>query len=130
MGTGNPAGRPRREDTESISIKNDYTRPDPLKVGEGKDGMRRRWIRNTPDNIERQKAGGWNIITGGAPEKVAINQSADGTRRYGDLILAEMPEDKARAREAFFRNQGQRQVESTRHTKGTVKNASFEGETR
>ena len=136
MGTGNPAGRPRRADNEtaSVSVTRDYTRPDPLKVEAGKDGMRRRWIRNTPDNIARQQAGGWNIITGGAPEKVAINMSADGTKRYGDLILAEMPEDKARARDTFYRNQGQRQIDSTKFVKGGFRNksgkATFEGETK
>ena len=126
MAQGKP-GRPRKEQA-SVSIDADFTRPDPLKIEGRQDGMRYKFLRNDPENINRKRAAGWEIIKGGSPEHLPGSSAADGTLIVGDLIAAKMPEDKARARNEFYRKQGQALMDSARRKIRGGKGYSVEGE--
>lgn len=70
-----------------------------------KPGFRLRWVRK--DDLDKKIEEGWTPVVGStnkiAPEKTIIDGTQlDTTVQKRTLILCEMPEEIAKAREAFF----------------------------
>ncbi len=86
-----------------------------------KPGFRLRWV--VKDQLEKKKEEGWTPVvrTGGranalAPEKTVIDGTQiDTTVQKRTLILCEMPEETAKAREEFFAKLTEDSVEAMKN---------------
>lgn len=81
-------------------------------------GYRQRWCSRDPDNLRRKEEEGWvpvNSVTGSKAEHDAAEDIHGGTpldssQTYRELLLMEMPEETAQAREAYYREKTHRQT--------------------
>lgn len=75
---------------------------DPYQVHNKKPGFRYRMLNKNDRNIERRQHEGFELVQGDDPERLGLNESTplkkgadtDSTRRFSDLILARIPEER------------------------------------
>jgi len=65
--------------------------PDPLKIPKKNPTLVYRWVRNTPESISMAEAKGYEVANSDTVRAAGLKPSADGSARYGDLILMVEP---------------------------------------
>lgn len=104
-------GKPEENKSAEVQVTRDWTRPQPLNV-EGKDPSKAyRWV--DKDKIEQRKYEGWNPVDN---DKVRY-KNPDGEQgtsktQYRELVLCEMPKEKAESRNQFYRERARRAMDS------------------
>lgn len=85
-------------------------------------GQHYRFISQSPENIARKKYRGYTAVLASDPEVqgtiLAKDQAADGTVRFGNLVLARIPEEQAqglRDKNTEKLNRQLRMIERTYH---------------
>lgn len=105
---GRPATKPwSREETKPW-------RPDFMRLKSGKPGFRPRWVRK--DRVEQMVMQGWTVANRkdydpGEAQNVAQSDGLATTIERNELILMELPEERAKAREAHYEAINRRQEE-------------------
>jgi len=95
-----------------------------------RDGASRlRWVHTDAANVLRKKAEGWTPATHGdavhdRPNGVENGEGMpSGVLEYRDSVLMKMPEELARARDTYYRDQGIKQLTGiTGRTKRNIQN--------
>lgn len=80
---------------------------DPYNVHNKQPGFKYRMLNKNERNLERKKSDGYVLVQGDDPEKLGLNESTalkkgadvDTTRRFSDLVLARIPEEKIAEKE-------------------------------
>jgi len=98
----------------------DYMPPSHLPDPDHRPGLAHRWVRistwgvDDPVNASKQNREGWEPVKrADYPEFVGFGEhTKDGTVKLGGLILCKMPEEQAKARDAYYQKQTRRQLES------------------
>lgn len=94
---GNPSWRPHK----TLEVRNQ--RP----------GMRLRWVNTDPANLEKKQAEGWKFAETTEHDRakgVEHGKGLGSVKQYRDLVLMEMPEELAVARNEYFQNETKAQV--------------------
>lgn len=110
---------------------------DPFEVKNKKPGYRYRLLNKNDRNIERKTAEGFEIVQGNDPEQLANlgastvlkkGEDLDTTRRFNDVVLARIPEEKYQEKVRENRKRIDRMTASTRgNFKEEVGSSAFEG---
>lgn len=101
--------------TKAKKTKAHWERPDLLRVEEKRPEMAYKWARK--DNVERLTEEGWSPSQD--PKLKTDRVEGDGSRldstlQRRELVLMEMPAEKAEARRAYWRNKGEEQLKAIR----------------
>ena len=85
-----------------------------LNVRKKADGKRLRWVNTDPANIEKKQAEGWVFsqtedTAHDRPKGVDHGKQVGSLKQYRDLVLMEMPEDMAVARNEYYSDVTKRQ---------------------
>lgn len=94
------------QETPSIAVKKEWQRPDPLRV-DGKDPSKAyRFV--DKNKLEQRKYEGWKPVEAGTVGYAnPDSEDNSGKVQYRELILCEMPKEKAEERNEFYRNKTQ-----------------------
>lgn len=90
-----------KKEEPDVQVTREWERPDPLKV-EGKDpGKAYRWI--DKKKLEQRRYEGWTPCR----DEGVVHKNPDGTpdsgsKEYRELILCEMPQERADSRNKFY----------------------------
>lgn len=118
-----------KKSTPEVQIIRDWTRPDPLAVENRDPAKSYRWVDKS--RLEQKKYDGWMPVR----DEEVIHRNPDGdpdssTKQYRELILCEMPREKANARNRFFLEKAKRAAEAARvrfHRQGQKLGIQTEG---
>lgn len=99
-----------KENSPEISITREWNRPDPLAVENRKQDKAYRWV--DKEKIEQRQYEGWSPVR----DDEVIHRNPDGNsygqnKEYRELILCEMPVERAEARNRFYREKARRAAE-------------------
>ena len=113
--TRTPRELTSREKTTRVPYAPPSLLPDPTP----EPGYVYRWIAThvlgqaNPAHVSKQMREGWVPVKAeDHPELMLLGNSANGNVEIGGLMLCKMPAERARARDEFYANQAQSQMES------------------
>ncbi len=108
----------------NIEVGYEWVPPNPQEIVNPEPGKHYRWLSKNRVDREGGYTRGWKITTNpnvrvaDANAKVLKNSNiphgtskTDTTTQFGTMVLAEMPEEMAKARDRHFRNEATKQVE-------------------
>lgn len=97
----------------------DYSPPQLLALPPARDGFGLRWVREFEsnsavdrNNLDRKRREGYQPATTQDYPQFSPEADPDGRIRRGSMILMEIPIERSRARERYYRNLSRRQVEA------------------
>lgn len=100
-----------------------YTPPSSLPDPNPEPGFVHRWVAThvlgqaDPRNVSRQFREGWVPVKAeDHPELAYVTNSKTGNVEIGGLMLCKMPTEMSKARDAYYADQAQRQMESVDNT--------------
>ena len=87
----------KRQKGDLIKQVRELTNPERLRIPKKNPTLQYRWLRNNPDNLGLMEAKGYRVATADEVRAAGLKPSADGSCRYGDLVLGveEMRHHKA-----------------------------------
>ena len=110
----NPRDLKSREKTTRYVYQPTSALPDPIP----KPGMVYRWIAThilgqaDPTNVSKKMREGWVPVKAADHPELMLMGDKSGNVEIGGLMLCEMPKEQAQARDEYYSNQAQTQMES------------------
>lgn len=81
--------------TPLIDVKEEFGEGiDPFYVGNKSDDFYYLWANKKPENLQRRKIEGYEVVTGKVGENALVEPNAVGERVMGDVILMRMPRER------------------------------------
>ena len=110
--------KPRDLVSREKTARSVYVPPSSLPDPTPEPGYVYRWVAThilgqaDPTNVSRRMREGWEPVKAADHPELMLVGSANGNVEIGGLMLCKMPAEQARARDDFFNNQAQAQMES------------------
>lgn len=110
--------KPRDLVSREKTARSVYVPPSSLPDPTPEPGYVYRWVAThilgqaDPTNVSRKMREGWEPVKAADHPELMLVGSANGNVEIGGLMLCKMPAEQARARDDFFNNQAQAQMES------------------
>lgn len=80
--------------TPFIDVREDFENVDPFYVGNQDPNYYYCWLNKKPENLERRKLEGYEIVTSTEGESALAPPDALHERKIGDVVLARMPRER------------------------------------
>lgn len=117
-----PSRTPRALEARDKTARVEYQPPSMLPDPASSDDWAYHWVRthlmgeSDPANASMQLRDGWTPVRAEDHPELASAVNAKGNVEIGGLILCKMPIERYRARQRYFRNRAQQQMESVDST--------------
>lgn len=109
---------PRDVETRATSTRAVYVPPSTLPVPTPQPGYSFRWIATAvlgqadPSNVSKKLREGWEPVRAEDHPELQLSPNANGNVELGGLMLCKMPTEKVQARNAYYEDHAQAQMES------------------
>jgi hypothetical protein len=109
---------PREVENRATTTRAVYVPPSTLPVPTPQPGYSFRWIATAvlgqadPSNVSKKMREGWEPVRAEDHPELQLSPNSNGNVELGGLMLCKMPTDKVQARNEYYENHAQAQMES------------------